>query len=440
MLSANDVLIKFKNAAEQDVCAFQKIGKLTKIVGLALEASGCSGSIGSRFKITTNDGAETIAEVVGFNRETLYLLPYNYSQGLLPGASVCPLTNESSIQVGSALLGRVLNAQGKPIDDLGEMSFEEKYPLHGKPINPLKRGCVDKVLDVGVRAINGLVTIGQGQRIGLFAGTGVGKSVLLSMIAKGTSADVVVVGLIGERGREVKEFVEKTLGKAALTKAVVVVTPADDPPLLRLQGALTATTIAEYFRDQGNNVLLIMDSLTRFAQAQREIALSIGEPPATKGYPPSVFTKIPRLIERAGSIEGGGSITGIYTVLTEGDDANDPVSDSARGILDGHILLDRSLAERGVYPSISVLSSVSRTMGAVTDAEQIKLANNYKKMYATYAQNEDIISLGGYKSGINPELDYAIEKQPALVDYIKQSMDEACCFEESVEALKNTLI
>lgn len=410
-------------------------GTLTKIVGLTLEAKGCRGAIGSRFEIHSAHAAPVEAELIGFKGEDSYLLPLQYSEGLLPGARVTPSAQKSEVCVGEALLGRVVDANNQPIDSRGECVTNTRYPLYGRRINPLDRELISTPLDVGVQVINGLFTIGKGQRIGLFAGTGVGKSVLLGMIAKSTRADVVVIALVGERGREVREFIDKTLSKSALQKSVVVATPADDPPLLRYQGALTAMTIAEYFRDQGKDVLLIMDSLTRFAQAQREIALSIGEPPASRGYPPSVFAKLPTLVERGGCLKGAGSITSIYTVLTEGDDLNDPVADAARGILDGHIVLSRQLADQGVYPAVSVLSSISRVMPDIIDPEHYKIAMLFKKHYATYMQQEDLINIGAYKRGSNPEIDAALHYLPALKKYIQQSPNDKLTLDESKAAL-----
>lgn len=422
-------------AKQQKIATVQFEGKLTQIVGLALEAKGCSAPTGARFLIEASNGNRTEAELVGFRGDVSYLLPLDYSQGIVPGARVIYRNQSSSVGVGEDLLGRVVDANTKPLDGQGTLIFDDHYPIHGRRINPLARGLVEQPLDVGVRAINGLLTIGKGQRIGLFAGTGVGKSVLLGMITKATQADVVVIALVGERGREVREFVDKTLGKAAMHKAVVVATPADDPPLFRYQGALTATTIAEYFRDQGKDVLLIMDSLTRFAQAHREVAISIGEPPASRGYPPSVFTKIPNLIERAGRLADGGSITAIYTVLTEGDDLNDPVADSARGILDGHIVLSRELAEQAIYPSISILSSISRTMTDVVSDEHKQAASMFKKHYANYMQHQDLINIGAYQAGSNAEVDQAIALFPSLRGYLQQGENEAHGYHESEQTL-----
>lgn len=434
-VSASEILHQLNQAKTAAINPYRIQGQLTKIIGLALEARGCSGSIGSRFLIDSGSGHSSEAELIGFEGDVSYLLPLNYSHGILPGARVIPISSSSSISVGDALLGRVVDANNKPIDQKGSMVLNEKYPLHGRRINPLMRELIDEPLDVGVRVINGLLTIGKGQRIGLFAGTGVGKSVLLGMITKATRADVVVVALVGERGREVREFVDKTLSAEAFKKSVVVATPADDPPLLRFQGALTAMTIAEYFRDQGKDVLLIMDSLTRFAHAQREIGLSIGEPPASRGFPPSVFTKLPHLVERGGRLKSGGSITGIYTVLTEGDDLNDPIADAARGILDGHIVLSRQLADEGVYPAISVLSSISRIMNDIISDEHKHAASVFKKHYAAYMQQEDLINIGAYKKGNNVELDSAVHLFPQLKKYIQQRPDEMIYLDQSKKEL-----
>ncbi|MDH5480765.1 MAG: FliI/YscN family ATPase, partial [Nitrosomonas sp.] len=327
--------------------------------------------------------------------------------------------------VGDELLGRVLNGIGEPLDQLGPIHAEHTVPLYSRPYNPLERIPVSVPLDVGVRAINTLLTVGRGQRMGLFAGSGVGKSILLGMMARYTSADVIVVAMIGERGREVKEFIENILGDEGLSRSVVVAAPADTSPLLRLQGAAYATAIAEYFRDQGKHVLLIMDSLTRFAMAQREISLAIGEPPATKGYPPSVFAKLPQLVERAGNgSQNSGSITAFYTILTEGDDQNDPIADSARAILDGHIVLSRSLAEAGHYPAIDVEASISRVMPSLVSQEQAEIARQFKSLYSRYQRSYDLINVGAYISGSDPELDKAITMYPALENFLRQDMTQ----------------
>jgi flagellum-specific ATP synthase len=338
--------------------------------------------------------------------------------------------------VGIGLLGRVLDGAGNPLDGKGPLKIEAKVSLNGVPINPLSRKPIREPLDVGVRAINAMLSVGRGQRMGLFAGTGVGKSILLGMMTKYTTADIVVVGLIGERGREVNEFVQKILGEEGLKRAVVVATPADCPPLMRVHGALLATSIAEYFRDQGRDVLLLMDSLTRFAQAHREIALAIDEPPATKGYPPSVFAKLPHLVERAGNADhGGGSITAFYTVLAEGDDTNDPIADAARGVLDGHIVLSRALADSGHYPAIDIEASVSRVMPDIIDTKHQQMARELKRLYSLYQQNRDLISVGAYQPGADPRIDKAIEKNAAILEFLQQDMDEAVDINRSVNEL-----
>lgn len=434
-ISASKVLERLNNAKKAKIALFRVEGVLTKIIGLALEAKGCLGPIGSRFKIASSNEVSTDAELIGFENDVSYLLPLRYSHGLLPGSRVIPSSVSNSVGVGFGLLGRVVDANAEPIDSLGQLPINELYPLQGQLINPLERELIVDPLDVGVKAINGLLTIGKGQRIGLFAGTGVGKSVLLGMITKATKADVIVIALVGERGREVREFIDKTLTKEAMKKSVVVATPADESPLFRYQGALTAMTIAEYFRNQGKDVLLIMDSLTRFAQAQREIGLSIGEPPVSRGYPPSVFAKLPALIERGGRLKNSGSITGIYTVLTEGDDLNDPIADAARGILDGHIVLSRDLADQGIYPAISILSSISRIMPDIVSQDHLDATNLFKKLYATYMQQEDLINIGAYKQGTSSEIDQAIHFFPKLKQYVQQSPKDNCSFEDSEVAL-----
>jgi len=342
--------------------------------------------------------------------------------------------------VGRELLGRVIDGGGEPLDGRGPIYLDERVRLQGTPMNPLLRAPIERSLDVGVRSINSLLTIGRGQRIGLFAGSGVGKSVLLGMMARYTEADVVVVGLIGERGREVKEFIEKILGEQGRSRAVVVAAPADSPPLMRLHGAWTATAIAEYFRDQGQNVLLIMDSLTRFAQAQREIGLAIGEAPATKGYPPSVFARLPQLVERAGNAgPQQGSITAFYTVLTEGDDQQDPIADAARAILDGHFVLSRRLAEAGHYPAIDVEASISRVMHDIVPPQQMQQARQLKQLLSTYEHNRDLVAIGAYRAGSDPRIDTAIAAQPAIEDFLRQDLNQRVGFTDSVAQLKRLM-
>ena len=411
-------------------------GQLTRMVGLTLEAVGCPAPIGSKCLISSIDGGHIEAEVVGFHKEKTYLMANKSLRGLRSGAQVVPVSAIDDVPVGEQLLGRILDGSGQPIDGGAPLMVENYYPLDSTPMNPLQRATIRQPLDVGIRGINGLLTIGRGQRIGLFAGSGVGKSVLLGMMTRYTSADIVVVGLIGERGREVKEFIEHSLGSAGLARSIVVAAPADNTPLMRLHGAMMATSIAEYFRDRGANVLLLMDSLTRYAQAQRELSLAIGEPPATKGYTPSVFAKLASLVERAGNAEeGGGSITAFYTVLTEGDDTNDPVADAARAILDGHIVLSRELAEAGHYPAIDIDSSISRVMSFVTSPEQQQAALQFKRLYAKYQQNKDLITVGAYTQGTDPEIDMAIANLPRLFEFLHQGIGTQCTLQEAQQTL-----
>lgn len=415
-------------------------GKLSRMVGLTLEAVGCRASIGSRCKVEMKNGTAIEAEVVGFAGDRIFLMPTGETHGLEPGCNVIPLGSNSLAKVGFGLLGRVIDGSGKPLDNKGPLKTDAKISLTGVPINPLARKPIREPLDVGVRAINSLLCVGRGQRMGLFAGTGVGKSVLLGMMTKFTNADIVVVALIGERGREVNEFVQKILGEEGMRRAVVVATPADYPPLMRAHAALLSTSIAEYFRDQGLDVLLLMDSLTRYAQAHREIALAIDEPPATKGYPPSVFAKLPHLVERAGNGDvGGGSITAFYTVLTEGDDNNDPIADSARGVLDGHIVLSRALAESGHFPAIDIEASISRVMPDIVEPRHLQMARELRRMYSLYQQNKDLISVGAYQRGADPRIDQAIEKHPKILDYLQQSMNEAVDVSRSLRELEKLL-
>ncbi|MEM7611761.1 MAG: flagellar protein export ATPase FliI [Pseudomonadota bacterium] len=415
-------------------------GVLRRTVGLTLEAEGCSAPVGSHCEVIGDGGRRIDAEVVGFAGERLYLMPAEPLHGIAPNARVVPIGDRKRIAVGSDMLGRVVDGRGRPLDGGKAIRGEGFVDLNPDTINPLQRQPIAEPLDVGVRAINALLPIGRGQRMGLFAGSGVGKSMLLGMMTRFTEADIIVVGLIGERGREVKEFVDETLGDSGLSRAVVVASPADDPPLMRLQGASLATAIAEYFRDQGKRVLLLMDSLTRYAQAQREIALAIGEPPATKGYPPSVFAKLPQLVERAGNgAKGGGSITAIYTVLAEGDDQNDPIVDAARAILDGHIVLSRRLAEGGHYPAIDVEASVSRAMMQITDETQRSHTLSLRQNYSLYQQNADLLAIGAYQPGSKPDVDAAIGLWPRIQNFLKQRPDEQVTRAESLAALGELL-
>nr|WP_246261207.1 flagellar protein export ATPase FliI [Alteromonas ponticola] len=410
-------------------------GKLVRGIGLTLEAIGCQLPVGSQCKVQTVDG-EIEAEVVGFGDDITYLMPTEPVRGIVPGSRVAPLNRESGLAVGMGLLGRVVDGNGQPMDGLGPIETQMRVPTIKPAMNPLHRRPIENPMDVGVRSINALNTVGIGQRMGLFAGSGVGKSVLLGMMTRGSTADVVVVGLVGERGREVKEFIHEILGDEERKRAVVVAAPADTSPLMRLKGCETAVTIAEYFRDQGMNVLLLIDSLTRYAMAQREIALAVGEPPATKGYPPSVFAKLPALVERAGN--GGehqGSITAFYTVLTEGDDLQDPIADSARAILDGHIVLSRSLADSGHYPAIDIESSISRVMPMVVSDEHLLMARRVRQVYSTYKQNKDLIAIGAYAKGSDPRIDLAIQAEPVINTFLQQGYKDVIPYDECLQGM-----
>ncbi|WP_334327789.1 flagellar protein export ATPase FliI [Gilliamella apicola] len=429
----------------QSLSLIRQYGRLVKASGLVLEAVGLKLPLGSNCFVERQSNGQLDAvecEVVGFNGQTLFLMPFEATDGILLGARVYTSQYDLAhfshklLPVGMALLGRVVDAMGKPLDGKPLSEHIEYAGLVNKTLNPLNRTPIHQVLDVGVRAINALLTVGQGQRMGLFAGSGVGKSVLLGMMARYTQADIIVVGLIGERGREVKDFIENILGEEGLSRAVVVAAPADVSPLLRLQGAAYATRIAESFRDQGFNVLLIMDSLTRYAMAQREIALAIGEPPATKGYPPSVFAKLPALVERAGNDDHGkGAITAFYTVLTEGDDQQDPIADSARAILDGHIVLSRTLAESGHYPAIDIEASISRVMTDLTATEDEKKSRLFKQLFSSFQRNRDLINVGAYVAGTDPLLDKAITLYPAMQKFLQQGIYEHCGYEEACQQL-----
>lgn len=445
--------------------AWRVSGRITRATGLVLEATGLRLAVGAacRIEVSAFLGHWADAEVVGFHDNTLYLMPQADISGLLPGARVVPAEPDINqrlplprhaidaapplgmasrhLPVGNALLGRVVDGSGKPLDGLGPLTNAQWVPLTSVTVNPMDRAPINTVLDVGVRAINGLLTVGRGQRMGLFAGSGVGKSVLLGMMARFTKADIIVVGLIGERSREVKEFIEQNLGPEGLQRAVVVAAPADVSPLLRMQGAVYATRLAEEFRDQGQDVLLIMDSLTRYAMAQREVALAIGEPPATKGYPPSVFARLPALVERAGNgpvLDNGkaGSITAFYTVLTEGDDQQDPIADSARAILDGHVVLARRLAESGHYPAIDVEASISRVMNTIVPQEQVDAVHRFKLTLSTYQRNHDLIAVGAYTPGNDPRIDAAISQYPHLESYLQQGIQEQVDYTAAAESLQ----
>lgn len=420
-----------------DSLALSREGVLRRAIGLTLEATGCSASIGSRVRVQAKGQRWIEAEVVGFAGDRTYLMPTADVDGLVPNARVVPLGGRGSeVVVGDGLLGRVIDNDGQPLDGRGPIRAESGVGLAGVSINPLMRAPITHSLDVGVRAINALLPIGRGQRIGLFAGSGVGKSTLLGMMTRFTAADVIVVGLVGERGREVRDFIESTLGEEGMRRAVVVAAPADRPPLARLHGALRATAIAEWFRDQGLHVLLLMDSLTRFAQAQREIGLSVGEPPTTRGYPPSVFAKLPQLVERTGNgADGRGSITAFYTVLTEGDDQQEPIADAARAILDGHIVLSRRIADSGLYPAIDVEVSVSRVMQEITDAPWRERIMKLKRLMAAYSAQRDLIAIGAYQRGNDPVVDEAIARWPMIQQFLGQDVAQGATVEESRAAL-----
>lgn len=415
-------------------------GVLKRVVGLTLEATGCEMPLGASARVETADHSWVDAEVVGFSGDRTFLMPSAELHGLLPNARVVPRFGHGQVQVGEALLGRVIDGEGLPLDAYGPIRAEAMVDLFGAPINPLEREPIHTSLDVGVRAINALLPVGRGQRIGLFAGSGVGKSTLLGMMTRYTKADVIVVGLIGERGREVRDFVEVTLGASGLRRAVVVATPADRPPLARIHGALRATAIAEWFRDQGLHVLLLMDSLTRFAQAHREVGLSVGEPPTTRGYPPSVFARLPALVERAGNGNAGqGSITAFYTVLTEGDDQQEPIADAARAILDGHIVLSRHIAESGLYPAIDIEASVSRVTNDITDIAWRNRIRSVRQFISTYNSHRDLIAIGAYQRGSDARVDEAIARWPAITNFLNQDVSESSSLQQSSAALLDLL-
>ncbi|UZG46188.1 flagellar protein export ATPase FliI [Caldimonas thermodepolymerans] len=435
-------------------------GTLVKVAGLVLEAAGIRVPVGSVCEVRMDGQPPVQAEVVGFAGDRAYLMPTGEVHGLASGARVVPLASPITpprlgqpahpwrrsedrslhLPMGDGLLGRVVDSHGRPMDRKGPLENVRNEPLVRRPINAMDRDPVRVPLDTGVRAINAMLTVGRGQRIGLFAGSGVGKSVLLGMMARYTAADVIVVGLIGERGREVKEFIEDILGEEGLARSVVIAAPADAPPLMRMQGASYATAVAEHFRDRGAHVLLLMDSLTRYAMAQREIALAIGEPPATKGYPPSCFAKLPQLVERSGNgLNGVGSITAFYTVLSEGDDQQDPIADAARAILDGHIVLTRELAESGHYPAIDVEKSASRVMHNVASPQHIEAARRFRQMYARYNRSRDLLQIGAYAPGQDPELDAAVRAFPAMRALLQQDMHERATLEDSVAQMQATV-
>lgn len=414
------------------------IGKVSKVVGLTIEADGPQASIGDLCNIHVAKGETLKAEVVGFKDEKVLLMPLGEMKGIGPGSMVSANGDILKVAVGPELIGRVLDGLGRPMDGKGALNTKHYYRTDNKPPNPMTRKRICDPLPLGVRAIDGLLTIGKGQRMGIFAGSGVGKSTLMGMIARNTKADINVIALIGERGREVREFIEKDLTDEGLARSVVIVATSDQPALIRLKGAMVATAIAEYFRDSGKDVLLLMDSLTRYAMAQREVGLSIGEPPVSRGYTPSVFSAFPKLLERAGTDEKG-SITGLYTVLVDGDDMTEPVTDTARGILDGHIVLSRALANKNHYPAIDVLASVSRVMSDIIDTDHKKSAARIKKTMAIYSEAEDLINIGAYVKGSNEKIDYAIECIDGITDFLQQETDQKTSFEEVHDITLNLL-
>ena len=422
-----------------EISLYQYKGKVSRVIGLTIESRGPAVRLGETchiYPIKSKD--PVLAEVVGFKEDTVLLMPLGEMEGIGPGSMVIATGNTLEVDVGEQLLGRILDGMGNPIDDFEPPLLNYSYPVNNQPPNPLSRTKITEPLPLGVKAIDGFLTCGRGQRIGIFAGSGVGKSTLLGMIARNTLADINVIALIGERGREVKEFIDNDLEEEGLKKSVVIVVTSDQPPLVRMKGALLATSIAEYFRDCGKNVVLMMDSLTRFSMAQREVGLAIGEPPVTKGYTPSVFAVLPKLLERAGN-SSKGSITGLYTVLVDGDDMNEPIADAVRGILDGHIVLSRNLANKNHYPAIDILASVSRVMPNIVDKEHIGIVGQIKDLMATYRDSEDLINIGAYIKGTNKKVDMAIEKIEAINDFLKQGVHDRLTFDEIVELLRGIL-
>ncbi|MDI9513547.1 MAG: flagellar protein export ATPase FliI [Bacillota bacterium] len=414
------------------------MGRVTKVVGLTIESEGPETHVGALCTIRSRGHRSIMAEVVGFRDKNVLLMPIGDMSGIGPGSTVTVCNKDLEVAVGESLLGRVLNGLGQPMDGKGPIIPEGYYPVSNMPPNPMTRPRINQVLPLGVKCIDGLLTVGKGQRIGIFAGSGVGKSTLLGMIARNTKADINVIALIGERGREVRDFLERDLQEEGLERSVVVIATSDQPALIRLKGAMVATAIAEYFRDKGNDVLLLMDSLTRFSMAQREIGLAIGEPPVSRGYTPSVFAILPKLLERTGTSQNG-SITGLYSVLVDGDDMNEPITDTARGILDGHIALSRQLAHRNHYPAIDVLGSVSRVMSDIVDDDHKKCANELRQALAVYRDAEDLINVGAYVKGSSPAIDRAISLNESINDFLTQGMFERYSFRETIEKLEQTV-
>ena len=417
----------------------KKTGRVNRVIGLVLEGNGPAVSVGSICTIHPNNRAPVQAQVIGFREKNTLLMPLGDINGIEPGSIIESMEEYPTYKVGKALIGRIIDGNGLPIDGKGPISTGTEYPIMGTPINPLERKRLNEPLDIGIRSINGLLSFAKGQRIGILAGTGVGKSVLMGMIARNTNADINVIALIGERGREVREFIDENLGEEGLKRSIVIAAASDEPPLVRLRGAFIATTIAEYFRDQGQDVMLMMDSLTRFALAQREIGLSAGEPPTTRGFTPSVFSILPKLLERAGTSSSEGSITALYTVLVEGDDLNEPISDAVRAILDGHIVLSRELAAHNHYPAIDILNSISRLMIDVVTKEHQDFSMKFKDFLATYKSAEDLINIGAYVKGSNPKIDVAIEKYDKMIGYLRQGIFENYDWRTSLDELQQIM-
>ncbi len=414
-------------------------GKISKIVGLTIEATGLSCNVGDVCDIQLDDARSVLAEVVGFKGNSVQLMPYQDVDGIGFGSVVVGTGDKLTIGVGDDLMGRAVDALGNPIDGLGPIKQTAWYPINGRPSNPMQRPPITQIMELGVRAIDGLLTMGKGQRMGIFAGSGVGKSTLMGMIARYVKADVNVIALVGERGREVVEFMMRDLGEEGMKHSVLVVATSDQPAMMRAKCALAATAVAEFFRDQGKDVLLMMDSLTRFCMAQREIGLATGEPPVARGYTPSIYTVLPKLLERSGNFERG-SITGIYTVLVEGDDTNEPISDTVRGIVDGHIVLSRKVAMRNHYPAIDVLASISRLMSNIVSDDHNQLAGRIRQMLSVYQDNQDLLSIGAYKSGSNPELDEAIRRMGAINELLQQKVDVKATYEETVQQMRKLVL
>ena len=414
-------------------------GKIVKVAGIVAQANGPGMSIGSLCCIKNSSGQSMQAEVIGFNDKRVIVMPFGEMRGIEPGSRIVDINKNPSIKVGEAYLGRIVDGLGNPIDGNGSIQTKDDYPIYGNVINPLKREIINDVVDVGVRSINAMHTLGKGQRIAIMSGSGVGKSVLMGMIARHAVADVIVIALIGERGREVREFIERNLGEEGLKKSVVVAATSDSPALVRIRGAHLATTVAEYFRDKGLDVILIMDSITRFAMSLREVGLAAGEPPSAKGYTPSVFIQIPKLLERTGNVEQKGSITGIYTVLVEGDDMNEPIADTVRSIVDGHIVLSRDLAHKGHYPAVDVLSSISRVMHDIVEDDHLNMARKLVRVLATYREAEDLINIGAYIDGTDQQIDFAKKMIHKINSFLQQDINQSITFKESIVRLQEVL-